>query len=75
MDVKTTSCRLAFHGRLSHTFRGKDLASTELAKLKVFKTKSKEGVVERANNETEVICKVRLSSGSVLYYTTYYSIV
>ena len=28
-----------------------------LAPLKIFKHKSKEGVVERANNECEVICK------------------
>ncbi len=57
MDVKTSNCRLAFHGQLSHPFKE---AASELAKgggLGVFKYKVKEGVVERASNECEVICK------------------
>ncbi len=57
VDVKTSNCRLAFHGRLSHAFRDRDYLSTDLAALRVFKNKTKEGVVERANGETEVICK------------------
>ncbi len=57
VDVKTSNCRLAFHGQLSHPFKE---AASELAKgggLGVFKYKVKEGVVERASNECEVICK------------------
>ena len=42
---------------MSHVFDDKNFAKNELPLLKVFKEKVKEGQVERANNECEVICK------------------
>jgi len=59
-DVKTPNCRLAFHGELSpeYNFKERDFLKGQLvSNLKVFKSRRKEGVVERANNEAEVICK------------------
>ena len=56
-DTHSTSCRLAFHGVLSYVFSEKNYSTTELPLFKIFKEKSKEGIVERANNECEVICK------------------
>ena len=56
-DTHTTSCRLAFHGSLSYPFEDKDYSTADLTHFKVYKTKSKEGVVERASNECELICK------------------
>lgn len=35
----------------------KNYMSNECSKLKVYKTKSKEGICERANNDSEVICR------------------
>ena len=57
-DVNSTSCRLAFHGRPVWWAADREgWARTELPRLKVFKLKSKEGVVERAVNEQEVIVR------------------
>ena len=57
-DINTSMCRLAFHGAVVWQARDKvDYMKNELSKLKVFKHKSKEGVVERAVNEQEVIVR------------------
>lgn len=57
-DTHTTSCRLAFHGQLRHPLSAKDYSTTELPQFKIFKVKSKEGVVERIGSSSyEVICK------------------
>lgn len=57
-DTHTTSCRLAFHGCLRRAFASKDYATTDLPAFKIFKVKSKEGVVERVgSSDFEVICK------------------
>ena len=57
-DINTSMCRLAFHGKAIWLARDKvDYMKNELGKLKVFKNKSKEGIVERAVNEQEVIVK------------------
>jgi len=57
-DINSNTCRLAFHGKVVWQARNKvDYVKTELSKLKVFKNKSKEGVVERAVNEQEVIVR------------------
>ena len=57
-DVNSPSCRLAFHGRPVWWAADREgWARTELPRLKVFKLKSKEGVVERAVNEQEVIVR------------------
>ena len=56
-DIHKNICRLAFDGRLVHSFHIKDYQSTELQKLKIFKVKQKQGVVERLANDCEVVCK------------------
>ncbi|CAL4196420.1 unnamed protein product [Meganyctiphanes norvegica] len=57
MDVHTSMCRLAFKGKLLTTFNEKNYNETQLPKLKVFKNKSKEGIVERMSNDSEVIVR------------------
>ncbi|TRY64136.1 hypothetical protein TCAL_00841 [Tigriopus californicus] len=59
LDINSNSptCRLAFHGQLLEMFEAKDYHLKELPRLKIFKEKSKTGVVERASNECEAICK------------------
>lgn len=50
-------CRLAFHGQISLQLSSSDknYKHTFLPGLKIFKTKSKEGTVQRVVNETEII--------------------
>lgn len=59
LDINSNSatCRLAFHGQLLEMFEAKDYHLKELPGLKIYKEKSKTGVVERASNDCEVICK------------------
>ena len=57
-DTHTTSCRLAFHGQMRHALSAKDYMTADLPKFRIYKTKSKEGVVERmGSSDFEVICK------------------
>jgi len=56
-DVNANICRLAFHGKALKTFTNKDYSKTDLPNLKIYKDKQKEGIVERASNEYEVIVK------------------
>jgi len=57
-DINTSMCRLAFHGKVVWHARDKvDYMKNELSMLKVYKNKGKEGVVERAVNEQEVIVR------------------
>jgi len=57
-DINANMCRLAFHGKVLWYAKDKqDYLKNELHNLKVFKHKSKEGIVERAVNEQEVIVK------------------
>ena len=53
-DVHTTSCRLAFEGQ-THVLIPS--GQSYKMKLKVFKLKEKTGLIERANNEMELIGK------------------
>ncbi|CAB3367579.1 Hypothetical predicted protein [Cloeon dipterum] len=57
MDVHTSTCRLVFWGRLLKYYEDKAYASVNLPQLKIFKNKSKSGVVERAPNSSSVIVK------------------
>eukprot|EP00095_Tigriopus_kingsejongensis_P007630 maker-scaffold995_size72343-snap-gene-0.24 protein:Tk07630 transcript:maker-scaffold995_size72343-snap-gene-0.24-mRNA-1 annotation:"selenocysteine-specific elongation factor" len=57
INSNSPSCRLAFHGQLLERFQDKAYVSKDLVRLKIFKEKKKEGVVERASNACEVICK------------------
>ena len=57
-DTNINMCRLAFHGQVVWRPQDKDnYAKTELHRFKVFKFKTRTGVVERASNEQEVIVK------------------
>ncbi|KAG7158100.1 selenocysteine-specific elongation factor-like [Homarus americanus] len=57
MDVHTNMCRLAFRGNLLEIFTDKNYHDTQLQKVKVYKSKSKEGVIERLAGDNEVIVK------------------
>lgn len=56
-DVHTTSCRLAFEGHLEIALTSEKYKTEDLNNLKVFKIKEKVGLIERANNEMELIGK------------------
>ena len=56
-DIHKNICRLAFDGRLLHGFTEKEYHATELSKLKIYKEKQKQGVVERMVNDYEIIAK------------------
>lgn len=53
-DVHANTCRLAFHGRVS--LASADPASA-LAQLKIARTKTREGVVDRMHDESTVIVR------------------
>lgn len=48
-DIHANACRLAFQGRLLHGFEEKSYTETSLPSLRIYKTKHKEGQVERVS--------------------------
>ena len=52
-DIHKNICRLAFDGKMVHSFTEKEYQSVELPKLKIYKDKKKEGIVERCVNDYE----------------------
>lgn len=54
-DIHANACRLAFQGRLLHGFEDKSYAETALPRLRIYKTKHKEGQVERVTDDCSVI--------------------
>lgn len=48
-DIHANTCRLAFQGRLLQGFEDKGYAETALPRLRIYKTKHKEGQVERVS--------------------------
>ncbi|ESN95480.1 hypothetical protein HELRODRAFT_102529 [Helobdella robusta] len=56
-DIHSNTCRLAFHGRIVNIFNMADGSGSGLSALKVYKTKSRDGVIERKVDECTVICK------------------
>ena len=46
-DAFANTCRIAFHGKLIHSITEKDFETTVLPNIKVFKRKSREGLVDR----------------------------
>ncbi|XP_053725173.1 selenocysteine-specific elongation factor isoform X1 [Synchiropus splendidus] len=54
-DIHANACRLAFQGRLLHGFEDKTYAETALQRLRIYKTKHKEGQVERVTDDYTVI--------------------
>ncbi|KAH9512437.1 hypothetical protein Btru_039583 [Bulinus truncatus] len=56
-DVNTSSCRIAFYGRILVTLADPKYKESVLPTVKVFKTKMREGLVERATDKYAVIAK------------------
>lgn len=56
-EVHQNLCRLAFHGRLLYGIDDKSYHQTVLQKLKIFKVKRKEGVIERMLDNYNVIVR------------------
>lgn len=56
-DVHTTSCRLAFEGHTQVLMPTSEVVDNYKIRLKVFKLKEKCGLIERANNDMELIGK------------------
>ncbi|XP_054473152.1 selenocysteine-specific elongation factor [Anoplopoma fimbria] len=54
-DIHANTCRLAFQGHLLQGFEDKGYAETALPRLRIYKTKHKEGQVERVTDEYTVI--------------------
>ncbi|TDH14236.1 hypothetical protein EPR50_G00040220 [Perca flavescens] len=54
-DIHANACRLAFQGRLLHGFEDKGYAETTLPRLRIYKTKHKEGQVERVTDDYTLI--------------------
>nr|XP_015203752.1 PREDICTED: selenocysteine-specific elongation factor isoform X2 [Lepisosteus oculatus] len=54
-DIHANTCRLAFHGRLLCGFEDRGYAETELPRLRIYKTKQREGQVERVTDDYTVI--------------------
>lgn len=57
MDIHTNTCRLAFWGRLMEITKDKSYKTTFLPRIKIFKIKRKEGIIDRMINENEIIVK------------------
>ncbi|XP_054289460.1 selenocysteine-specific elongation factor-like [Macrosteles quadrilineatus] len=57
MDVHTNSCRIAFYGKILEVFSDKNYTQTVLPGFKIYKNKSKTGLVDRIVNDYEVVCK------------------
>ncbi|CAF0707256.1 unnamed protein product [Brachionus calyciflorus] len=56
-DIHLNQCRIAFYGRILHSFTNKEFKANDLPSLKVYKEKSREGVVERKHDEFTIIGK------------------
>lgn len=56
-DIHANVCRLAFHGKIVYQFNQSNYIDNSLPNLMIYKNKCKEGIVERASNEYEVIVK------------------
>lgn len=54
-DIHANACRLAFQGRLLQGFEEKSYSETGLPRLRIYKTKQKEGQVERVTDDYTVI--------------------
>eukprot|EP00116_Pleurobrachia_bachei_P008838 sb/3469100/ len=58
IDINSPTCRLAFWGRIQHSITSPTYTSDDsLSALKVYKTKEREGIAERMNDEYTVIVK------------------
>lgn len=56
-DIHSNICRIAFHGVLLEAITDPKYAEAVLPRVKVFKNKFKQGVVERKTDAYSVVCK------------------
>ena len=56
-DIHLNQCRIAFKGHLLDWFTDKNYLEKKVKNIKIYKNKSKSGVVDRLSNEYEVIGK------------------
>ena len=56
-DINANICRIAFNGVLLKSYADPKYRDTELAEVKIFKTKRREGQVERVNDAYTLIAK------------------
>ena len=56
-DIHSNICRIAFHGAILEAISDLKYTETVLPKVKVFKNKFKEGIVERKTDENSVVCR------------------
>lgn len=61
-DIHANACRLAFQGRLLQGFEDKNYAETDLPRLRIYKTKHKEGQVERVSSRSAVCLSFKMIS-------------
>lgn len=61
-DIHANACRLAFQGRLLQGFEDKNYAETDLPRLRIYKTKHKEGQVERVSARSAVCLSFKMIS-------------
>ncbi|KAM4613046.1 selenocysteine-specific elongation factor [Polymixia lowei] len=54
-DIHANACRLAFQGRLLEGFEDKGYAEATLPRLRIYKSKHKEGQVERVTDDYTVV--------------------
>lgn len=54
-DVHSNSCRIGFHGRIVQTLV--QMSPSDLHQLQIYKKKSREGVIERLQDERTAICR------------------
>lgn len=54
-DIHANTCRLAFQGRLLQGFEEKNYSESGLPRLRIYKSKQKEGQVERVTDDYTVI--------------------
>lgn len=54
-DIHANACRLAFQGRLLQGFEDKNYTETGLPRLRIYKSKQREGQVERVTDDYTVI--------------------
>ncbi|KAI1289415.1 Selenocysteine-specific elongation factor [Halotydeus destructor] len=54
MDINANSCRLAFHGKIKQLWNSKDKV---FPALKIFKLKTRQGIVDRVVNDYEIIVR------------------
>lgn len=71
-NVHTNTCRLAFYGHVVQTIEDANYQLNFIPQLKIYKLKSRTGVVERVSGESELIEPIILNN---IKYCFIYSII